>query len=110
MAGPDRTSQAEPLGRDPAGGEADELTAAELTEVRLAEQLDDLTRARSRAEAEARRLAARAAAAPADLALAELVRRYENQSAVLTSEIAVLRATLRGAEARTARMRAGPGG
>lgn len=62
----------------------------------LQEQLDTLLSARSRAESEARRLAAEAG----DPAVAELVKRYEHQSGVLTSEIAILRVSLRGAEAR----------
>jgi hypothetical protein len=62
----------------------------------LQEQLDTLVAARSRAESEARRLAP----ASADPAVSELIARYEHQSGVLTSEIAILRVSLRGAEAR----------
>jgi hypothetical protein len=61
----------------------------------LREQLDALIAARSRAEGEARRLAAEE-----DPALVELVGRYEHQAGVLTSEISILRVSLRGAEAR----------
>lgn len=64
----------------------------------LQDQLDALVAARSRAEAEARRLAPEAG----DPAIAELIRRYESQSGLLTSEIGILRASLRGAEARAA--------
>jgi hypothetical protein len=99
-------STEEPFGTDPEGAEQDELAAAQATEHGLREQLNDLVHARSRAESEARRLTARAALEGADPSLAEIIRRYENQSAVLTSEIAVLRATLRGAEARVARLKA----
>ena len=63
----------------------------------LQEQLDALVTARSRAEAEARRLAPEAGSDPA---IAELVRRYEHQAGVLTGEIGILRVSLRGAEAR----------
>lgn len=70
----------------------------DATVAALREQLDALTSARSRAEAEARRLAPEAA----DAAVAELVRRYDHQAAVLTTEIGILRVSLRGAEARAA--------
>ncbi len=63
----------------------------------LQEQIDTLIAARSRAEGEARRLAAEAG----DPVVAELISRYEHQSGVLTSEIAILRVSLRGAEARS---------
>jgi hypothetical protein len=99
-------STGEPFGLDPEGAGDDELAAAEATELGLREQLNDLVHARSRAEAEARRLTARAALPDADPSLAEIVRRYEAQSAVLTSEIGILRATLRGAEARLAKLKA----
>lgn len=64
----------------------------------LQEQLDALLAARSRAESESRRLAAEAS----DPAVAELIARYEHQAAVLTTEIGILRVSLRGAEARAA--------
>lgn len=104
------SSSEEPFGSDPAGAEQDELTAAEATERGLREQLNDLVHARSRAESEARRLTARAALPGADPTLAELIRRYEAQSATLTSEIGVLRASLRGAEARLEQLRADQAG
>lgn len=62
----------------------------------LQEQLDTLLSARSRAESEARRLAADAG----DPAVAELIHRYEHQAGLLTGEIGILRVSLRGAEAR----------
>ena len=64
----------------------------------LQEQLDTLVAARSRAESEARRLGPEAA----DPAIAELVGRYDHQASVLTTEIGILRVSLRGAEARAA--------
>lgn len=62
----------------------------------LQAQLDALIAARSRAETEARRLAPESG----DPGVAELIARYEHQAGVLTSEIAILRVSLRGAEAR----------
>lgn len=62
----------------------------------LQEQLDTLLAARSRAETEARRLGPEAG----DPGVAELIARYDHQAGVLTSEIAILRVSLRGAEAR----------
>lgn len=64
----------------------------------LQEQIEQLTQARSRAEAEVRRLSGED-----DPAVQELVGRYEHQSGVLTSEISILRVSLRGAEARVPR-------
>lgn len=68
------------------------------TAAALQEQLDTLVAARSRAESEARRLGPEAA----DPAVAELIARYDQQAAVLTGEIGILRVSLRGAEARAA--------
>ena len=70
--------------------------SADPTVTALQQQLETLLAARSRAETEARRLAAEAA----DPGVAELITRYEHQASVLTSEIAILRVSLRGAEAR----------
>jgi hypothetical protein len=94
-----------PFGTDPDAETESELEAAEKTERALNEQLEALIAARSRAESEARRLHVHASKPDADLGLAELVRRYESQSAVLTSEISILRASLRGAEARLQKLR-----
>lgn len=69
------------------------------TATALQEQIDALVAARSRAEAEARRLAPEAT----EPAIAELIARYQHQAAVLTTEIGILRASLRGAEARAPR-------
>ncbi len=101
----DVRSSATPFGEDPAAAAQSEVESAQDTARALREQLEAFTQARSRAEAEARRLTVHAARPGADPALAELVRRYEHQSAVLTSEISVIHASLRGAETRLARLR-----
>lgn len=62
----------------------------------LQDQIAALSAARARAEAEARRLREQGG----DPAIAELITRYEHQAGVLTSEIGILRASLRGAQAR----------
>jgi hypothetical protein len=67
----------------------------DATVTALREQLGVLVAARSRAESEARRLAGEE-----HPAIVELVSRYEHQAGVLTSEISILRVSLRGAEAR----------
>lgn len=69
------------------------------TAAALQEQIDALVAARTRAEAEARRLEPQSG----EPAVAELVSRYRHQAAVLTTEIGILRASLRGAEARAPR-------
>ncbi len=69
----------------------------DATVAALQEQLDALVGARSRAESEARRLAPEAG----DPAVAELIARYDHQATVLTTEIGILRVSLRGAEARS---------
>jgi hypothetical protein len=73
------------------------MSEAHPTVSALREQLETLVQARTRAESEMRRLAPTVESDPAS---AELVRRYEHQSGVLTSEISILRVSLRGAESR----------
>lgn len=99
-----------PFGQDPDAAGQDDLTSAQATVDNLREQLNDLVHARSRAESEIRRLTTRSEMPGADASLAEIIKRYENQSATLTSEVAVLRATLRGAEGTLERLRADQAG
>ena len=86
------------VGDPPAGSARVTIPGVDPTVAALQEQLDALVAARSRAESEARRLAPEAA----DPAIAELIARYDHQASVLTAEIGIVRASLRGAEARAA--------
>jgi hypothetical protein len=83
-----------------------ELSDAEATEFGLREQISDLVHARSRADAESRRLAQRAALPGAHEELSQIAGRYERQSALLATEIETLRSSLRAAEAELERLRA----
>lgn len=85
---------------------SDALTDAEATELGLREQMSDLVHARARADAEAKRLAERAALPGAHDELAEIAGRYTRQSEVLAIEIESLRSSLRTAEAELERLRA----
>ena len=84
----------------------DALAAAEATERGLREQISDLVHARSRADAEAKRLSERALLPGAHEELAQIAGRYERQSALLATEIETLRSSLRAAEAELERLRA----
>jgi len=83
------------------------LADAVATELGLREQISELVHARSRADAEARRLSERATLPGAhDEELSQIAGRYERQSTVLATEIETLRSSLRAAEAELERLRA----
>ncbi|HEX8102530.1 MAG TPA: hypothetical protein VF533_07960 [Solirubrobacteraceae bacterium] len=84
----------------------DELAAAEATDRALREQIADLVRARTRADAEAARLGTRTARPGADPGLAPIRDRYAQQSARLGEEVEALRAQLRAHEPELERLRA----
>lgn len=85
---------------------SDALPDAEATELGLREQISDLVHARARADAEAQRLADRAALPGAHEELSDIAGRYARQSEVLAGEIDTLRTSLRAAEAELERLRA----
>ena len=83
------------------------LADAEALELGLREQISDLVHARVRADAEAKRLAERAALPGAhEEELSDIAGRYARQSEVLAGEIETLRSSLRAAEAELERLRA----
>jgi hypothetical protein len=89
---------------------ADDLAAAEATELQLREQIAELVHSQARARAEAQRLKDRSALAGADASLGEIAGRWERQAGVLADEIEACRASLRTAEAEVARLRADAAG
>lgn len=89
---------------------ADELAAAEATELQLREQIAELVHSQARARDESRRLTDRSALPGADASLAEIAQRWDRQAEVLAGEIESCRTSLRSAEAEVARLRADAAG
>ena len=84
--------------------------AAEATERRLREQINDLVRARARADSERSRLEQRAKLRGAERMLVPVAERYGRQSERLGEEIESLRSSLREQEAATEAARADEAG
>ncbi len=82
------------------------LQEAERTDRELREQLNDLVRARARAQREAERLNARASLPGAEAALGALGSDYRGQAERLGTEVEQVRASLRRHEAELERLRA----
>lgn len=86
------------------------LQAAVATERSLREQVNDLVRARARADSERLRLEERAKLRGAEPMLATVAERYARQSERLGTEIESLRSSLREQEAATEAARADEAG
>ncbi len=86
------------------------LEAAEATERGLREQINDLVKARARADAERRRLEERVRLRGGEPMLATVAERYVQQSERLRAEIESLRASLVEQEAVTEAARADEAG
>ena len=82
------------------------LRDAERTDMELREQLNDLVRARARAQSEAERLGVRASLPGADAGLRTLVDDYRGQEQRLGQEVERVRASLRAHEGELERARA----
>ena len=82
----------------------------DTTERELREQINDLVRARARAESEAGRLEDRARLPGADGDIDAIAERYRGQAARLAGEVEAMRTLLRGYEADTERRRADDAG
>ena len=85
------------------------LQDAERTDRELREQLNDLVRAKARAEREAERLGVRSGLGGADPALGDLATGYREQAQRLAAEVEQVRAALRRHEPELERLRAQPG-
>jgi hypothetical protein len=88
-------------------GDAEDGRATELA---LREQINDLVRARARAESEAARLDVRGRIAGAEPGLAEIASRYRVQATRLAEEVESLRGSLRAHELEMERRRADESG
>ncbi len=86
------------------------LETAEATERGLREQINDLVKARARADSEQRRLQERLRLREGEPMLATVADRYARQSERLRVEIESLRASLREQEATTESVRADEAG
>lgn len=86
------------------------LQAAEATERRLREQINDLVKARARADSERHRLKQRTKLRGAEPMLETVADRYGHQSERLAEEIESLRTSLREQEAATEAARADEAG
>lgn len=86
------------------------LQAAEATERRLREQINDLVKARARADSERIRLKERSKLRGAEPMLETVADRYAHQSERLDGEIESLRTSLREQEAATEAARADEAG
>lgn len=82
----------------------------DVTQRELREQINDLVRARARAESESGRLADRGRLPGADSDMVVLSKRYREQAANLAGEIEALRGLLRRHEADEERRRADDAG
>ena len=92
------------------GGAETTLEAAQATERELREQINDLVKARARADSERIRLEGRARLRGAEPLLATVADRYGHQSARLAEEVESLRKSLREQEAATEAARADEAG
>lgn len=102
-------SQEEQLASQSAAAETT-LQAAEATERRLREQINDLVKARARADSERIRLKERAKLRGAEPMLETVADRYAHQAARLDEEIESLRTSLREQEGATEAARADEAG
>ena len=82
------------------------LQDAERTDRELREQLNDLVRAKARAERESERLGVRSGLEGADPGLRELATEYREQAQRLSAEVEHVRASLRRHEGELERLRA----